>query len=72
MFYKFISDTAFGAVVLNPDFVIFDVERQNIAVDSAFVEPADVDDLVAIVLGIENRSCFDLFVIGPDVTVFLQ
>jgi hypothetical protein len=25
-FYQFIGDAAFGAVVLNPDFAVFDVE----------------------------------------------
>jgi hypothetical protein len=71
-FYQFESNAAFGAVVLNPDFAVFDVEVEYADVDSAFVGPTDVDDLVSIALGIENRLCFDLFVISSDVAAFMQ
>lgn len=38
---QFESDAAFGAVMVNPDFAVFDVEVQNATVDPAFVGPAD-------------------------------
>ncbi len=58
-FHQFVGDAAFGAVVLNPDFAVFDVEVQNAAVDSTLVGPTDVDNLVAVSLGIENRLFFE-------------
>ena len=34
---QLICNVAFGAVVLNPDFAVFDVEVEDSAIDSAFV-----------------------------------
>ncbi|MGF1525119.1 MAG: hypothetical protein ACFBSF_22565 [Leptolyngbyaceae cyanobacterium] len=34
--------------MLNPDFAVFDIEVEDAALDAAFVGPADMDNLVAI------------------------
>jgi hypothetical protein len=50
---EFLGDVDFGAIVLEPDFLVDDVEVEDAAIDAPIVFPADVDDLVVVALGVK-------------------
>lgn len=66
---EFEGDAAFRAVVLDPDFVVADVEVEDAAVDALFVVPADLDELVSIAAVIKDEFGFEFWVAEVDFAV---
>jgi hypothetical protein len=60
---ELVGDADFGAVMLNPDFALFDVEMEDAAKLTVIVAPADVEQLVVVMLGIKNGLDFVFFVV---------
>ena len=54
-FVKFNGDAGLGAVLLDPDFAVNNIDVENYAVDAfGGAEPADMDQLVVISFSIED------------------
>jgi hypothetical protein len=62
-FDELVGNACFSAIVLYPDFVLFDVEVEDAAEGSFVIAPTDVQELVVIVFAIEEGLDF-VFVCG--------
>ena len=72
LFDEFEGDAAFSPIVLNPDFAVFDVEVKDAAVDTTFVGPADMDNLVMVALGVEDCLGLQVWVVEVNAAVVFQ
>src|SRR5687768_16647048 len=64
------GDGAVGAVVLHPDLSVVDVHVDDGAVDAAAAVPADVQDLVVVVVAVDDGLGVDLAIGGAVAGIF--
>jgi hypothetical protein len=57
--YEFLGEVGFGHVALNPDLVVFDVDVDEAMVDALHTFPADIEDEVVIIFGVDEDLVFD-------------
>ncbi len=69
---QIIGNAVFRAVVLNPDFIVFDVEMQHLAVNPFVAVPTQNVYLVMIIRVIKNRLHFKLVITRFYLAVFAQ
>ena len=55
---QFVGDTCFGAIVLNPNSVVLDVDVQHAAANPLVLVPSDVHQMVVLALVVDNRLHF--------------
>lgn len=54
-FVEFDGDAGFGAVLLNPNFAVNNIDVEDYAIDAfGGAKPADMDELVVVAFSIEN------------------
>ena len=61
-FQELVGDYDLRAVVLNPDFLVFDVHVNHAAVNVPLVFPADIEHMIMIANRIETQFDFDRFI----------
>jgi hypothetical protein len=71
-FEQCVSDGAIGAVVLNPDFAINDVEINDRTVNAPYALSADVQDFEMIAVSINDLFSLDDAVHGRVLVVLLS
>jgi hypothetical protein len=60
-----LGDRRFGAIVLDPDFAVFDIKVKDETKNPFLIFPTDVGELVMIMFGVAND--FSFYVIGVGV-----
>jgi len=66
-----LSEIDLGAIVLQPDLAVFNVEMDYTAVSTAMMRPTHIDNLVVIALKIEDALGFNLL-IGAAIAIFSE
>jgi len=71
-FYQTIRNPLFWSIVLDPDFLIPNIEVENAAMNTLMFIPAHRQQLVVIACGVHNRLQLDLTVGGLVLAVFVN
>lgn len=56
--YQFISNTALGAVVLNPNFAVLNIHMQHTTIDPPLIREAHMNHLIVVAFCIKNQLRF--------------
>jgi hypothetical protein len=57
-----LSEVDLGAIVLQPDFAVFNIEVNHTAISAVMLRPTYIDNLVVIALKIEDALGFNLLI----------